>query len=79
MLDDHAIEHRLDRWSIFGWQLSKGFELHLELVIRPIIGVESELIGRGARQYPLRNGRASPYIGAGCAPGCGIFPGDTRS
>ncbi len=45
MLDDHAFEHGVDRLSIFARELSNGFELQLEFVIRPaFFGVENQRI-----------------------------------
>ena len=45
MLDDHAVEHGLDRLSIFGRQLTDGLELQLEFVIRPaFLGIQDRCI-----------------------------------
>ena len=45
MLDDHAVERGIDLLSIFARELSKGFELQLEFVIRPaFFGIEDQRI-----------------------------------
>jgi hypothetical protein len=45
VFDDHAIEHRLDRLSIFGRKLSNGFELQFEFVIwAAFFGIEDQRI-----------------------------------